>query len=121
MAGIFGTPAKTFRLSHPLDQRNDLQEAAGPAVRYDHGHRLWMPTSDMDKMNRHIINGDGLMRQCGKALPQRIEVKLSGPILRQALGIIRASAKRPVITRIVGRPARCPKPSPQNVNLLVGT
>jgi hypothetical protein len=42
----------------------------------------------MDKMNRHIINDDALMWQCSKALLQRIEVKLSGPILRQALGII---------------------------------
>jgi hypothetical protein len=42
----------------------------------------------MDKMNRHIINDDALMSQRSKTLPQRIEVKLSGPILRQALGII---------------------------------
>jgi hypothetical protein len=28
------------------------------------------------------------MWQCGKTLLQRIEVKLCGPILRQALGII---------------------------------
>src|SRR5215470_8670792 len=28
-----------------------------------------MRTSDMDKMNRHIINGDALMWQWGKALP----------------------------------------------------
>ena len=88
MAGIFGTPTKPFRLSHPLDQRNDLQKATGPAVRYDHGHRLWMRTSDMNKMNRHIINGDALMWQRSETLPQRIEVKLSGPILRQTLGII---------------------------------
>ena len=88
MAGIFGTPTKPFRLSHPLDQRNDLQEATGPAVRYDHGHRLWMRTADMDKMNRHIINDNVLVWQCSKTLLQRTEVKLSGPILRQALGII---------------------------------
>jgi hypothetical protein len=42
----------------------------------------------MDKMNRRIINDDALMWQCSKTLLQRIEVKLSGPILRQALGII---------------------------------
>jgi len=88
MASIFGTPAKSFRLSHPLDQRNDLQEAIGPTVGYDHGHRLWTRTADMDKMNRRIINDGALMSQCGKTLLQRIEVKLCGPILRQALGII---------------------------------
>jgi hypothetical protein len=42
----------------------------------------------MDEMNRRIINDDALMWQCSKALLQRIEVKLCGPILRQALGII---------------------------------
>jgi hypothetical protein len=42
----------------------------------------------MDKMNHRIINDGALMWQCGKTLLQRIEVKLCGPILRQALGII---------------------------------
>src|SRR5579871_5852091 len=47
VASIFGAPTEPFRLSHQLDQRNDLQEATGPAMRYDHGHRLRMRTSDM--------------------------------------------------------------------------
>jgi len=88
MASIFETPAKPFRLSHQLDQRNDLQEGTWPAVSYDYGYRLRMRAADMDEMNRRIINDDALMRQCSKTLLQRIEVKLCGPILRQALGII---------------------------------
>ena len=35
-----------------------LQEATGPAVGYDHGHRLWTRTAGMDEMNRRIINDD---------------------------------------------------------------
>jgi hypothetical protein len=88
MASIFGTPAKPFRLSHPLDQWNILKEATWPAVGYDHGYRLWTRTADMDDMNRRVINDDGLMWECSKTLLQRIEVKLCGPILCQALGII---------------------------------
>ena len=88
MAGIFGTPTKPLRLNSSARSAERSPGSYWASRALYHGHRLWMRTANMDEMNRHIINDDALMWQCSKTLLQRTEVKLSGPILRQALGII---------------------------------